>query len=158
MSTEKWIFVEGTKAPVTLSEDELTDAVAMAQLSYRIHSSDMLRTWESYDSWIGRELGAERAAVWPVKKHKLVEGKLKHDTVPPVALVELAKAMQDGARKYGRFNWRETGVSRADYYSAIMRHLLAWMQGEDVAADSGVSHLGHIMANCAIMLDGPLKE
>lgn len=89
---------------------------------------------------------------------KLVEGKLRHDCVPPVALVALAEAMQNGADKYGKFNWRGTGVSRADYYAAMMRHLLAWAGGEEVAPDSGVSHLGHIMANCAILLDGPQVE
>ena len=94
----------------------------------------------------------------PNVRGKLVEGKLRHDCVPPVALVALAEAMQNGADKYGKFNWRSTGVSRADYYAAMMRHLLAWAGGEEVAPDSGVSHLGHIMANCAILLDGPQTE
>ena len=105
----------------------------------------------------GSPLPAETPAP-PNVLRKLVEGKLRHDCVPPIALVALAEAMQNGADKYGKFNWRSTGVSRANYYAAMMRHLLAWANGEEVAPDSGVSHLGHIMANCAILLDGPQVE
>lgn len=74
--------------------------------------------------------------------------------VPPVALLHLMKAMEDGRKKYGLMNWREKRVSSSIYYDAAMRHLMAWYDGEDYAEDSGVHHLGHVMACCAIILDG----
>jgi len=73
--------------------------------------------------------------------------------VPPVALFALGAAMSDGKDKYGRFNWRETGATSSVFYDAMMRHLTDWFNGEDYANDSGVNHLGHIMASCAILLD-----
>lgn len=73
--------------------------------------------------------------------------------IPPVAMVHLGLAMEDGGGKYGLMNWREFTVSSSVYYDAIFRHLLAWWDGEDAAPDSGVHHLGHIMACCAILLD-----
>lgn len=73
--------------------------------------------------------------------------------IPPAALLHLGKAMADGEIKYGLFNWREHAVSGSVYYDAAMRHLLAWWDGEDVAPDSGVHHLAHVMACCAIVLD-----
>lgn len=73
--------------------------------------------------------------------------------IPPAALLDLGAAMADGARKYGKFNWREHEVTASVYEDALMRHLMAWRDGEDAAPDSGVSHLGHIMACCAILLD-----
>jgi len=73
--------------------------------------------------------------------------------VPPDALVHLARAMQNGAAKYGAFNWRERNVSSTIYYDAALRHLMAWFDGEEEAPDSGVHHLGHVMACCAILLD-----
>lgn len=73
--------------------------------------------------------------------------------VPPVALFHLGAAMTDGETKYGRFNWREKRVTLSVYYDAIHRHLAGWWDGEDHAQDSGVHHLGHIMACCAILLD-----
>jgi hypothetical protein len=76
--------------------------------------------------------------------------------VPPVALFAVGAAMSDGASKYGRFNWRETGSTSSVFYDAIIRHLTDWYNGEDYAHDSKVHHLGHIMASCAILLDSEL--
>jgi len=73
--------------------------------------------------------------------------------VPPIALYALGAAMSDGKDKYGRFNWRETGATSSVFYDAMMRHLADWYNGEDYAGDSNISHLGHIMASCAIILD-----
>jgi len=73
--------------------------------------------------------------------------------VPPKAFLALGAAMQDGANKYGLFNWRTTSVSATVFYDAMMRHLIAWYSGEDDAPDSKQSHLAHVMANCAILLD-----
>lgn len=73
--------------------------------------------------------------------------------VPPVALFEMGRAMTDGGAKYGAMNWREHKVTGSVYYDAAMRHIMAWWDGEETAADSGVHHLGHAMACFAIMLD-----
>jgi hypothetical protein len=73
--------------------------------------------------------------------------------IPPVALVHLGLAMENGGAKYGLMNWREFTVSSSVYYDAALRHLLAWWDGEDAAPDSKVHHLAHVMACCAIILD-----
>jgi len=73
--------------------------------------------------------------------------------IPPVALIHLGLGMENGGSKYGLMNWREHKVSSSVYYDAALRHLLAWWDGQDVAEDSGVHHLGHVMACCAILLD-----
>jgi hypothetical protein len=73
--------------------------------------------------------------------------------IPPVALIHLGAAMSDGAKKYGRMNWREHAVTSSVYYDAAMRHMQAFWDGEDIAADSKVDHLGHAMACMAIILD-----
>jgi hypothetical protein len=74
--------------------------------------------------------------------------------VPPIAVAQMALAFQNGASKYGPFNWREKTISSTVYYGAAMRHLMAWFDGEDVAPDSGVHHLAHAMACCAMVMDG----
>ena len=79
--------------------------------------------------------------------------KARLSDVPPVALFALGAAMSDGATKYGRFNFRETGSTSSVFYDAMMRHLADWYSGEDFADDSKINHLGHIMASCAILLD-----
>lgn len=73
--------------------------------------------------------------------------------VPPSATAFLAEAMADGGRKYGPYNWRTSPISVSPYYAAAKRHLDAFWDGEEVAGDSGVHHLAHAMACCAIVLD-----
>ena len=58
-----------------------------------------------------------------------------------------------GAEKYGPFNWRETGVCATTYVAAIMRHLNAWRDGEDLDPESGISHIAHVACSCNILLD-----
>ncbi|WP_051447580.1 dATP/dGTP diphosphohydrolase domain-containing protein [Rhizobium leguminosarum] len=73
--------------------------------------------------------------------------------LPATALIPMMQAFADGAKKYGRLNWREKGVTGSIYYDAAMRHLMAWWDGEDEADDSKVDHLGHAMACLAIIYD-----
>jgi hypothetical protein len=62
-------------------------------------------------------------------------------------------ALLDGALKYGRSNWRVNGVRATTYIAAIKRHLHLYEEGENTAEDSGVPHLGHILACVAILID-----
>ena len=72
---------------------------------------------------------------------------------PPVALLQMGQAFENGKDKYGKFNCSEKQVSASIYYDAMMRHLFAWLDGEQLAEDSGVHHLAHVMACCGILLD-----
>jgi hypothetical protein len=73
--------------------------------------------------------------------------------IPPVAKLQCALAFENGAFKYGAYNWRKNSVSAMTYVHAAMRHLDAWLDGEEVTSDTGVSNLGAVMACCAILLD-----
>ena len=61
--------------------------------------------------------------------------------------------MMDGAEKYGPYNWREKKVPARTYIAAAQRHLADFLDGEALATDSGVHHLGHVIGCCAIVLD-----
>lgn len=74
--------------------------------------------------------------------------------VPPVAIIATSKVMELGARKYGPWNWREKPVNAMTYLHAAYRHLAAWADGEDMDKESGQSHLAHVLADMAILLDG----
>lgn len=72
----------------------------------------------------------------------------------PVALMEeTAWVLKGGAEKYGIRNYRHNKVCASTYISAIMRHLNKWREREDLDTESGRSHLAHIAANCAILMD-----
>lgn len=73
--------------------------------------------------------------------------------VPPSAKHYLAMALADGGRKYGPYNWRDAAISISTYKAAMERHMDAFWDGEDIAEDSGVHHVAHAMACCALILD-----
>jgi hypothetical protein len=73
--------------------------------------------------------------------------------IPLAALEAAAGAHQLGADKYGAWNWREHSVAASVYVDAIFRHCKAWQEVSDNDLESGVSHLGHVMACCGILLD-----
>jgi len=80
-------------------------------------------------------------------------GKPSVTAIPGPALLHLSLGMMNGVEKYGKYNWREKDVPICTYIDAAFRHLLAYADGEEIADDSGVHHLGHAMACCAIILD-----
>lgn len=73
--------------------------------------------------------------------------------IPPIAIIEESVVMALGAAKYGAFNWQDTPVDAATYYSAAMRHLMIWYAGEDLDEESRASHLAHVRACMAILMD-----
>ncbi len=73
--------------------------------------------------------------------------------IPGPALIHMADAFRDGAKKYGPANWRNDPVTTSTYVNAALRHILAYYDGETNASDSGVHHLGHAAGCLAILLD-----
>lgn len=73
--------------------------------------------------------------------------------VPPLAIHQEAEVFALGAKKYGPYNWREKTVSVSVYYAAALRHIMAYWEGEDADPESGVTHLAHVRACMAILID-----
>lgn len=81
---------------------------------------------------------------------KYDDDKLRYDLIPPAALEALAFVYTIGARKYDDWNWLK-GMKWSRVYGALMRHLMAWVQGEQFDQDDGQEHLASI-AWCAFTL------
>jgi hypothetical protein len=77
--------------------------------------------------------------------------------VPSQPVLEMGLAMMEGARKYGRHNYRIAGVRASVYYDAAIRHLMAWYEGEDTDPDSGIPHLAKAMACLCVIRDSVLR-
>lgn len=84
--------------------------------------------------------------------------KARFDLAPYGPLWAMAEVFTDGMLKPGRtpHNWRK-GTAWSDYFSAAMRHLSAYQQGEDFDIDpvTGAKnlHLACAMACIAILLE-----
>lgn len=89
----------------------------------------------------------------PKEKHAEKNNKVPMDYLVYSVLSDDALCHKHGADKYGKLNWRGSRIKASTYVGAIMRHLLAWESGEDTDPDSGLSHLTHIRACCAVVLD-----
>jgi hypothetical protein len=86
-------------------------------------------------------------------KDRIGSTKVSITKLPAAGVIHGAHAMVDGAEKYGPFNWRDNKVIASIYVDAAIRHLLNWFEGQELATDSEVHHLGHAIACCAILLD-----
>lgn len=72
---------------------------------------------------------------------------------PSTATAHGCLGLLDGLLKYGRSNFRAVGVKASIYISAILRHALAYAEGEDVDPDSGLHPLDHLLASTAILIE-----
>jgi hypothetical protein len=86
-------------------------------------------------------------------KDLIGQKKVNLNLVPQSSIIYQALAMEDGAKKYGPYNWRQNKVIASIYVSAAMRHIGAWLDGEEVAEDSQKPHLAHALACLGIIVD-----
>ncbi len=73
--------------------------------------------------------------------------------LPFRVLSGVALALLEGARKYGRHNYRLAGVRASVYVDALGRHIGAWWEGEDIDPDSGLSHIDKAIATLVVLRD-----
>lgn len=92
------------------------------------------------------------------KKHnatgfkKFDSDKVRMELLPPAALEQVAKVFTYGARKYSEENYL-LGTNYRRYCGAVLRHTWAFMRGEDMDPESGLSHLAHAACNCLMLLE-----
>lgn len=92
-------------------------------------------------------------------KESQASKKLNFDSIPISLLVNVTKAAECGALKYGPHNWLklpDNSMSTMTYLNAVQRHLLLYRAGQDEASDSGLHHLDHIIAGLAVLRDAML--
>lgn len=78
--------------------------------------------------------------------------------VPQNVIAGLALAMMEGARKYGRHNYRIAGVRASVYLDAAGGHESNFWEGEDNDPDSQIHHLYKAMASLAVLIDSIEQE
>lgn len=76
--------------------------------------------------------------------------KLRVDLLPAYSLEEIAKVLTFGAKKYDSWNWTK-GFKWSRLIGAALRHLFAFMRGQDKDPESGLSHLAHLGC-CVVFL------
>ena len=82
--------------------------------------------------------------------------KVPLSTLSCPVLCEMGLGMLEGARKYGRHNYRQEGGSATVYYDATLRHLMDWFEGEDIDPDSGLNHITKALTALMVLRDSML--
>lgn len=67
-------------------------------------------------------------------------------------LDDVARVGEFGAKKYGQFNYK-AGSSYMRFLGSCVRHLAAFIRGENVDTESGISHLAHLIFDALMLLD-----
>lgn len=84
--------------------------------------------------------------------------KVPASVIPRNVLAEVALGLFEGARKYGRHNYRTVGVRGSVYFDALNRHMDAWWEGEDIDPDSSLSHVTKAIACLIVLRDSMMQE
>ena len=79
--------------------------------------------------------------------------KLPLHLIPMITQAYLAIGHFNGLGKYGRDNWRASGVLASIYVSAALRHINSWFEGEELDPDDGVPHLMGAITSLSILID-----
>lgn len=99
-------------------------------------------------------------------KQKLLEGSKKSSTaikydsgkadwslMPWEAVEEINKVLEFGAKKYAAHNWQQgEGFKYTRVLNSLLRHVFAYMRGEDLDPESGLSHMSHAGCNVLFIL------
>ena len=87
----------------------------------------------------------------PTKAMRDNSDKLQYGLIAPEILTALAGPYTMGAKKYAPRNC-EKPMSFTDLDSALERHMNSFRRGEEIAKDSGLSHLHHAIWNIGMMI------
>lgn len=92
--------------------------------------------------------GQEIISTFKSDGKKFDGNKNRVDLLSTVALEKIARVMTFGATKYGDNNWRK-GIAWSRVIGALMRHIFAYVRGENTDPETGLSHLAH--AGCCVL-------
>lgn len=83
---------------------------------------------------------------------------IKHDQeknmlqlLPIEAIEEVGKVLTFGAGKYDAHNWRG-GFKYSRLLGAMLRHLFAFIRGENNDPETGISHIAHLVCGSLFLL------
>jgi len=78
------------------------------------------------------------------------ETKAKWSLVDFNALKSMVNVLEYGMNKYDAHNWKK-GLPYTDTIESMLRHIFAFLHGEDIDPESGLPHTGHIMCNAMFL-------
>lgn len=75
----------------------------------------------------------------------------------PLALAEVARVMEYGAKKYNRKNWALVD-NKERYESSSLRHQISYHNGEYLDSETSLHHIAHGICGQLFLLEIELRE
>lgn len=88
---------------------------------------------------------------------KYDSGKAPISLIPNDALIEIARVMEYGSRKYARHNWTK-GFEWSRLIDSTYRHLGEWKESNSIDPESGLSHLSHAACNLIFLISHEVRN
>jgi hypothetical protein len=80
-------------------------------------------------------------------------GKADWSLMPFECVEEINKVLEFGVKKYSADNWKQGGGFKyRRILNSLLRHIFAYMRGEDTDPESGLSHMAHAGCNVIFLL------
>ena len=98
--------------------------------------------------WMRQEVAA---------RHNTGKPELGYIETMPLALAELTRVFEMGAKKYERHNYLK-GAPDSQYANSGARHRLAYVMGEDADPESTCHHLAHEAWNVLMRLELAMRR
>ena len=110
---------------------------------------------DSCDKLLAWEDKPEQEAVNPKEACGAIKPAMAN--ISATVMAEVGVGMHEGARKYGSHNYRVTKVTYSTYHAAMLRHIFAPWEGEDIDPDSGVNHISKLIACACVLRDAQIQ-
>ncbi len=94
-------------------------------------------------------------------KQSAASEKVTFDSVPITLDILATYGADNGAAKYGPWNWlvlEDGTMSLMTYINALKRHWILFRAGQDSASDSDIHHLDHLIAGLAVVRDAMIFD
>lgn len=104
---------------------------------YKLHQNNVFRrpTTPPPVPETGRKLDAEKPML---------------SLIPAEAIILAGEAFTYGAKKYSAHNFKN-GLAHGRLADAALRHIFAYLSGENLDPESGKSHIGHALASLSML-------
>lgn len=77
-------------------------------------------------------------------------GKMRWTLMDFESMKDMIAVLEFGAKKYSKDNWKK-GLPVTEITDSMLRHLVAFLAGENIDPESGLPHTGHIMCNAMFL-------
>jgi len=78
------------------------------------------------------------------------------ELLPQESLLEVARVLGFGAKKYNRGNWRK-GMNHTRLAAAALRHITQYLGGQDKDPESKLEHIAHAICGLMMLLESRKK-